>query len=395
MPCPASSFPAYLLLGKEQAMLLWMLDWLLARGQQAGGFLPLHKITARAAVAAAISFLRARFREPIKSASPKIEELHAAKRWTPTMGGLFIVAGVAISSLVCADLSIPFVAIAILLMLALTVLGAVDDLAKLRTSKRGLSARTKLAVQFVIATSAALAVYHLHRHTPGALEIQGPLGGPSFNLGWWFVPLAIVVLVGASNAVNLADGLDGLAGGCLLFATGAMAALTYASGHSQWARYLQIAHVPGASEMAIVAGGMLGAVLGFLWFNCYPASVFMGDAGSLPLGGLLGLLAIVCRQELIFVVVAGVFVIEAASVVLQVGSFKLRGRRLLLCAPLHHHFQFRGWPENKIVVRFWISAALAAIAGLGLVKLNARGLDTIEDETPRVARSLTEHRTSP
>ncbi len=147
--------------------------------------------------------------------------------------------------------------------------------------------------------------------------------------------------------------------------------------------------------MAIIAGGMLGAVLGFLWFNCYPASVFMGDAGSLPLGGLLGLLAIVCRQELIFVVVAGVFVVEAASVVLQVGSFKLRRRRLLLCAPLHHHFQFRGWPENKIVVRFWISAALAAIAGLGMVKLNARGLDTLDDDTPCVARSLTSPRNSP
>ena len=314
-------------------MLLWVLNWLLARGAAASGLLPLHKITPRAAVAAAVSFLlavllgrpmiawlQARFREPIKSASAKVEQLSAAKQWTPTMGGLFIVAGIATSAIVCADLSNPFVAIAILLVLALAALGAVDDLAKLRTAARGLSARSKLAVQIVIATFAVLAVYQLHRHTPGALELHSPLGGPALLLGWWFVPLAVVVVVGASNAVNLADGLDGLAGGCLLFATGAMAALTYASGHSQWARYLQIAHVPGASEMAIVAGGMLGAVLGFLWFNCYPASVFMGDTGSLPLGGLLGFLAIVCRQELVFVVVAGVFVVEAASVVVQVGS---------------------------------------------------------------------------
>ncbi len=379
-------------------MLLWVLNYLLAQGIEVGRCAALHKIMARASIAAAASFLlavllgrpmiawlRARFREPIKSASATIEQLHAAKRWTPTMGGLFIVAGIAISALLLADLSNPLVTIAILLMFALTLVGAVDDLAKLRTSARGLSARSKLAAQVVVAASAAVAVYNLHRHTPGALEMPWPLSAESLALGWWFVPLAVVVVVGASNAVNLTDGLDGLAGGCLLFATGAMAAITYASGHSDWARYLHIAHIPGAGELAVVAGGMLGAVLGFLWFNCYPASVFMGDAGSLPLGGLLGLLAIVCRQELVFALVAGVFVVEAASVIVQVGSYKLRGRRLLRCAPLHHHFQFYGWPENKIVVRFWIAAALAAIGGLGLVKLGARDLDSAEDG-PRVAQ---------
>ena len=182
----------------------------------------------------------------------------------------------------------------------------------------------------------------------------------------------MLVLVGASNAVNLADGLDGLAGGCLLLTTAAMAALVYASGHAGWAEYLGVAHIPHAAEVVVLAGGVLGAILGFLWFNCYPASVFMGDTGSLPLGGLLGYFAIVCRQELMLVVVGGVFVVEAASVLLQIGSCRLRGKRLLLCAPLHHHFQFLGWPENKIVVRFWIASALAAIAGLGIVKLDAQ-----------------------
>jgi phospho-N-acetylmuramoyl-pentapeptide-transferase len=368
---------------------------------------PLDSIPVRLALAAGTSFvaavllgrpmiawLRARFREPIKSASPAIQQLHAAKRSTPTMGGLFIVGGIAAGTLLFADWLNPFVLVALLLTFALASIGYVDDLAKLRTAARGLSARKKLSAQTVVAVVAAVAIYHLHQRTPGALELHFPLAAGSIDLSWWFIPLAVVVLVGASNAVNLTDGLDGLAGGCLLFATGSMTALAYASGDSEWARYLHITHVPGASELAVVAGGMLGAVLGFLWFNCYPASVFMGDTGSLPLGGLLGLLAIACRQEIIFAVVAAVFAVEAASVVLQVGSFKLRGRRLLLCAPLHHHFQLRGWPENKIVVRFWIAAALAAIAGLALVKL---GSNTLADgpEAQRVARRAVEYRNLP
>jgi phospho-N-acetylmuramoyl-pentapeptide-transferase len=389
-------------------MLLWLLNWLAAHFDHVAGLAPLAKITSRATLAAGASFLlavllgrpmiawlRARFREPIKSASPVVAELHAGKQWTPTMGGLFIVAGIVASALVCGDLTNRFVVVAILLTIALAMVGVVDDLAKLRTSARGLSARSKLVAQFGIALATAIAVYRLHAQTPRALEIAWPAGGGSVMLGWWFVPLAVVVLVGASNAVNLTDGLDGLAGGCLLFATGAMAALTYASGHSEWARYLQIAHIPGGGEMLIVAAGMLGAVLGFLWFNCFPASVFMGDTGSLPLGGLLGLLAIVCRQELAFVLVAGVFVGEAASVILQIGFYKLCGRRLLRCAPLHHHFQFLGWPENKIVVRFWIGAALAAIGGLGMMKFHARDIPATDRQDYRVARTSTEARISP
>jgi phospho-N-acetylmuramoyl-pentapeptide-transferase len=186
-----------------------------------------------------------------------------------------------------------------------------------------------------------------------------------------FVPLALAAIVGASNAVNLADGLDGLAGGCMILATAAMALVTYASGHLEWAQYLGIAHVSGAGEMIVMAGGMLGGTLGFLWFNCHPASVFMGDTGSLSLGGLLGLLAVIARQELLLVIVGGVFVVEALSVIAQVCSFRWRKKRIFLCAPLHHHWQLKGWAEDKIVVRFWIAAALCAIAGLASLKLHA------------------------
>jgi phospho-N-acetylmuramoyl-pentapeptide-transferase len=178
--------------------------------------------------------------------------------------------------------------------------------------------------------------------------------------------------VASSNAVNLTDGLDGLAGGCLVFATAAMAVAAYAAGHAEWAHYLHVARIPGAGEMTVLAGAMIGGVLGFLWFNCHPAQVFLGDTGSLPLGGLLGLVAVVARQELLLLVVGGVFVAEAASVIVQVGSYKWRRRRLFRCAPLHHHFQFKGWPETRIVVRFWIAAALCAVVGLASLKISVQ-----------------------
>ena len=209
-----------------------------------------------------------------------------------------------------------------------------------------------------------LAIQRLHAGSEQGLELNVPGLGLSFQLGWFFVPWAALVIVGASNAVNLADGLDGLAGGCLVCATGAIALVAYACGHAGWAAYLGIPHLAGAGEMIVIAGGMIGGLLGFLWFNCHPASVFMGDTGSLSLGGLLGLLAVIARQELLLVVIGGVFVVEAASVILQVGWFRWTKKRIFLCAPLHHHFQLKGWPEDKIVVRFWIAATLCAVSGL-------------------------------
>jgi phospho-N-acetylmuramoyl-pentapeptide-transferase len=194
-----------------------------------------------------------------------------------------------------------------------------------------------------------------------------------FTLGWGFVPLAVLVVVGSSNAVNLTDGLDGLAGGCLVLAAGALGIIAYVGGHAQLAEYLHVMPVAGSHEILVVIASLSGGVLGFLWFNCHPAQVFMGDTGSLPLGGLLGLAAVITRQELLLLVVGGVFVAEAVSVIVQVGCFKLTGRRPLLCAPLHHHFQFRGWTESKIVVRFWIAAAVCALVGLAGLKLPGSG----------------------
>jgi phospho-N-acetylmuramoyl-pentapeptide-transferase len=338
------------------------------------------KITPRSALAAGVSFavavllgpwwiawLRRRFREPIKSGSPELEHLHRNKNSTPTMGGLFIVAALAVSFFLFGDWHNGYTLPAMCVALGMTAVGAVDDLVKLRSPAKGISARKKIAAQTLVAAVAAILLYQQQCAVPDGLLFRMPFGGIEFSLGWWFIPLAVVVIVGASNAVNLTDGLDGLAGGCLIAATAAMTALVYAAGHAGWAAYLDVPRIPHAGEMTVLGAAMLGGVLGFLWFNCHPAQVFMGDTGSLPLGGLLGVLAVVARQELLLAVVAGVFVVEAGSVILQVGYFKWRRRRLLRCAPLHHHFQFLGWPENKIVVRFWIAATLCALLGVGSV----------------------------
>jgi phospho-N-acetylmuramoyl-pentapeptide-transferase len=258
-------------------------------------------------------------------------------------------------------------------LLGLATIGAIDDLRKLSGHKSGLNSRAKLAAQLAVAAGSACWLYTVNSATPGGLDLQIPLVGSSIPLEKWFVPLAMLVIVGSSNAVNLTDGLDGLAGGCLLTATLAEAILAYIAGHSELANYLGVCHMPLAGETVVIAGAMIGGTLGFLWFNCQPAQVFMGDTGSLSLGGTLGLLAIIARQELLLVLIGGVFVIEALSVILQIGFYRLRKRRIFLCAPLHHHFQFLGWAENKIVTRFWIVSMLCALVGLGAVKMNRSG----------------------
>ena len=368
-------------------MLFWLVDHLARTSTTAswsGRLAALEKITFRASLAAMASFvlalvlgpwlirwLRVRFREPIKSDSPQICRLHEPKQATPTMGGLFLVAGLVAGTLVFGDLTNGYLQTALVVTIGLAAIGAMDDLTKLRGSANGISARSKLLGQLVVASVAALLVYRQHAALDDGLALRFPLAEASVSLGLWFVPLAVIVIVGSSNAVNLTDGLDGLAGGCLIFAVGAMGMLAYASGHAELADYLNVPRLAGAGEMTVVAGAMIGGLLGFLWFNCHPAQVFMGDTGSLPLGGLLGLLAVVSRQELLLLLAGGVFVAEAASVILQVGYYKWRRRRIFLCAPLHHHFQFRGWPESRIVVRFWIASALCAILALATLKLGS------------------------
>ncbi len=361
-----------------------MFSWVLERLATSwpGHFEALDKITFRAALAAGTAFLLAlllgprliawlgtHFREPIKSDSPEVRRLHQTKHATPTMGGLFIIAGLVGALLVFSNLASPPLQAALVVALGLAAVGAIDDLVKLRGMANGISARTKLAGQLVVCSAAAALLYHHYAALPGGLLLRIPLVGIEFSLGAWFIPWAVVVMVAASNAVNLTDGLDGLAGGSLIFTTAAMTVAAYAAGHAELADYLHLPRVAGAGELALLGAAMIGGVLGFLWFNCHPAQVFMGDTGALPLGGLLGLLAVAARQELLLLIVGGVFVAETASVILQVGWFKWCGRRIFRCAPLHHHFQLQGWPETRIVVRFWIASALCALVGLAGLKL--------------------------
>ena len=304
----------------------------------------------------AIRWLGSRFRERVSSASGRLDALHAGKNHTPTMGGLFLVAAVVTATLVCGDLSNRGVQLALFVAAAFGLIGGLDDWVKLSTARRGLTVRQKFAAQLIAAGVAAF-----------ALLLDRPEASLGFAaaFGLW----AVLVIVGSSNAVNLTDGLDGLASGCTVFAATAFAGLTYLAGHAVWSGYVAVPFVPGAGEMAVVLAALVGAMLGFLWFNCYPAQVFMGDTGSLPTGALLGLSALVCRQEALLVVAGGVFVVETLSVIAQVGSYRLTGRRPLACSPLHNHFVLRGEHELKVVVRFWIGSAVLAVLAIASLKI--------------------------
>jgi phospho-N-acetylmuramoyl-pentapeptide-transferase len=367
-------------------MLLWILDRLAAiwpKADWAARLAGWTKITFRAALAALLSFvlavllgpwviawLQTRFREPLSNRSPKLRELSEHKAATPTMGGLFLVAGIVASTVFLCNWQNGYVPIVILNLVGMAMIGAIDDLRKLSGRSDGLRPRTKLFGQLIVAGISAVWIYAIHRTIPGGISLQVPVISTTISLGAWFIPLAMLVIVGSSNAVNLTDGLDGLAGGCLITAAAAVAVMTYAAGHAELASYLGVTHLSEAGETAVVAAAMIGGTLGFLWFNCQPAQVFLGDTGSLSLGGTLGLLAVISRQELLLLVVGAVFVAEAASVIVQVAWFRWRGVRVFRCAPLHHHFQFGGWAENKIVTRFWIVSMLCALVGLGMLKMN-------------------------
>ncbi len=303
----------------------------------------------------------------IRSEGP---ETHLSKAGTPTMGGALILVAVAVSSLLWADLANRYVWVVLGVTLAFGLIGGVDDYRKLvRRESRGLSARHKYLLQSAVAI--AVAVY-LYTHAEVAIETQ--LIVPFFkeialDLGWFYVVLVYFVVVGASNAVNLTDGLDGLAIMPAVLVAGALGVFAYATGHAKFAPYLGIPHVPGVGETVVVCGALVGAGLGFLWFNAYPAQVFMGDVGALALGAALGMLAVLVRQELVLVVMGGVFVMETVSVMLQVVSFKLTGRRIFRMAPLHHHFELKGWPEPRVIVRFWIISVILVLIGLATLKI--------------------------
>ena len=307
-----------------------------------------------------IRWLKSRFREPIKGDSTRLCELQHGKNATPTMGGLFIVVGLAVGAALCGDLGNPHLQTALGVAAGLAAVGAADDLVKLRRKSNGLSARAKLIGQVLVCGVAAMVIYGQQAQSSDGLALRVPLLDLQIPLGAAFIPWAIFVMVGTSNAVNLTDGLDGLASGCLIVAVAALAVA------AMWGT-----RVGEAGEMIVLAGAMVGGLIGFLRFNRHPAQVFMGDTGSLPLGGLLGMLALTTRQELLLMVVGGVFVAEVLSVILQVGYYKWRRQRIFLCAPLHHHFQFQGWPERRIVARFWMASVVCALLGLAALRFAA------------------------
>jgi phospho-N-acetylmuramoyl-pentapeptide-transferase len=296
---------------------------------------------------------------------------HQSKKGTPTMGGLLILIAVVLPSLLLADLANPFVWMVLVSTLLYGVIGFADDYLKItRERSLGLTARQKLLAQWTAALLLGLALLWLADQGRYTTQFSFPFFKKwTPDLGWWYAPWAMLVIVGAANAVNLTDGLDGLAIGTTMIASGTFAILAYIAGHAKVAGYLAVPNVAGAGELAIICGAMVGASLGFLWFNCNPAQVFMGDVGSMALGGALGTVAVLTKQEILLVFVGGLFVIEALSVILQVGSYRLRGKRIFRMAPIHHHFELSGWPEQKVVIRFWIVAIIFALLSLSTLKL--------------------------
>ena len=306
--------------------------------------------------------------QPIREDGPPSHLL--TKKGTPTMGGVLILATLLIATLLWADLGNQYVWIALFVTLCFGGIGFVDDYLKLtRRSAGGMSARMKLAGQIAVGTIAA---WWMILATDGPLAMG--LTVPFFKevlvpLGWFFLPWAVLVLIGTSNAVNLTDGLDGLAIMPALIAAGCFALIAYLVGNAVFSNYLQIHYVRGAGELAVFCGALVGAGLGFLWFNAPPAMVFMGDTGALSVGGALAAVSLITKHELVLVIIGGLFVLEAVSVIVQVISFKLTGRRIFRMAPLHHHFEQKGWAESTVVIRFWIIAAVLALAGLSTLKL--------------------------
>ena len=317
-------------------------------------------------------------------------EEHKKKAGTPTMGGVLIVLSTAVPVLLWADLTNPFILLSLFALFGFAVIGFIDDYAKVSQQRNlGLTAKKKIYFQvfvsmivgvalLVLATNSAYSTQFvfpfLKRFHPD-LVIHSLLDHSVLSGHLWalaFVPFlvaVVIVIVGSSNAVNLTDGLDGLAIGCTVIAAGALTVLTYVSSNFRWATYLEIQYIPRVGELTVFCGALVGASLGFLWYNAHPAEIFMGDVGSLSLGGTLGTIAVIIKQEILLFFVGGIFVIEALSVILQVGSFKLRGKRIFRMAPIHHHFELLGWSESKVIVRFWIVALVFALFALTTLKL--------------------------
>jgi phospho-N-acetylmuramoyl-pentapeptide-transferase len=306
--------------------------------------------------------------QPIRGDGPQSHLV--TKKGTPTMGGLMILSGLLVSTLLWANPKSPYVWVVLGVTLSFGLIGFYDDYLKIsKQTHAGFAGRTRLIVEAAIAVAACTALAQLGRG-PIATSLVFPFFKELvFNLGWGFVLLGAFVIVGAGNAVNLTDGLDGLAIVPVMIAAASFGFISYLAGNAVFAEYLQIHYVPGTGELAVLCGAVIGASLGFLWFNAPPASIFMGDTGSLSLGGMLGTIAVAIKHEIVLAIVGGLFVLEAVSVIVQVLSFKLTGKRVFKMAPIHHHYEELGWTEPQIVIRFWIVAVVLALAGLATLKL--------------------------
>ena len=340
-------------------------------------------ITFRAAMATITAFLISLILGPIiiklllqlkvgenirKEDSVRLYELHSKKQDTPTMGGILILLAILLSTLLWADIFNRYIILALFSTIWLGLTGFIDDYLKhIRKKSKGLTAASKFTSQIILGLVLGIILFLTPQN---GTKIDIPfLKDVSLELGIFYILFVIIVITGSSNAVNLTDGLDGLAIGTVIMVALAFSVLSYVSGNIRFSSYLFIPYIKGGGELTVFCASILGAGLGFLWFNCYPASIFMGDVGSLALGGALGTTALLIKKELLLVIVGGIFVLEALSVILQIGSFRLLKKRIFRIAPLHHHFEFLNWPENKVIVRFWIIASLLALLTLVTLKI--------------------------
>ena len=360
-------------------MLLWLSEYLTAFYS---GFNVFQYLTLRAILATITALLISLIVGPFMIRSLSLNQIgqkvrddgpqaHLSKAGTPTMGGALILVAIAVSTLLWSDLSNRFVWIALTVTLLFGSIGWIDDYRKISLgNSKGLSAKQKYFWQSVVGLGAALILVLTAQSSTENQLIVPFFKHVIFNLSpWMFVLLTYFVVVGTSNAVNLTDGLDGLAIMPTVLVAGALAIFAYATGNFNFAKYLAIPYIMGVGEMVVFCGAIVGAGLGFLWFNTYPAQVFMGDVGALALGAALGIVAVIVRQELVLFIMGGVFVMETVSVILQVASFKLTGRRIFRMAPLHHHFELKGWPEPRVIVRFWIITVVLVLIGLATLKI--------------------------
>lgn len=359
-------------------MLLWLSEWL------ANYFHVFHVfqyLTLRAILGTLTALVMALFLGPtiirrlsslhvgqvIRDDGP---QSHLSKAGTPTMGGTLVIVTIVVSTLLWSDLSNQYVWLVLAMLVGFGAIGYWDDYRKLvLKNSRGMPARQKYLCQSILGIGAACFLYYTAT-LPAETALTIPFfKNLSFALGPFFIVLTYFVIVGSSNAVNLTDGLDGLAIVPSIMVSGALGVFAYVSGHSHFATYLAIPYVPGCGEIVVFCGALVGAGLGFLWFNTYPAQVFMGDVGALAIGAALGTIAVIVRQEIVFFLMSGIFVLETVSVILQVGSYKLTGKRIFKMAPIHHHFELKGWPEPRVIVRFWIITFVLVLCGLATLKL--------------------------